>query len=413
MGKSLRNMKAEAEHRLDRFDVAAVRAMKSGDWFTFAGHSGLRLERNGASRTFLDRYRSPVDGRLRQVKLGRWPAISFEKAAVRWDEVQRLLDDGIDPQLERRRKRAEARTAHVAERKAKRAKAITVAKVVEHYVTHQIRPRRRPAGAAKAERLFAASVLAKFGGQPADEIRRADAAAFLLSERARAPAQAAILRREMGAAWRFASGSGLLPESAPNPWGSMSAKDLGVRSKPRSRALNDAEIATLLGKLGKTAAEDVLRFLLYVGCRSNEACSIAPGDVVDGVWHLVESKTGTTRDIHLPRPALAIFERHPKGFGVTPWTVGEAVRAAGCYGLPHFVVHDLRRSLRTGLARIGVRSEIAELAIGHTRSGIEAVYNTHKFEHEIGEALAAWARHVDALASPQVVPMVRTRRRSG
>ena len=78
MGESLRNMKAEAERRLDRFDAAEARALRPGDWLTFAAYPGLRLACYGRdARMWTYRFRSPADDRLRQVRLGRWPAVGW------------------------------------------------------------------------------------------------------------------------------------------------------------------------------------------------------------------------------------------------------------------------------------------------------------------------------------------------
>jgi hypothetical protein len=66
--------------------------------------------------------------------------------------------------------------------------------------------------------------------------------------------------------------------------------------------------------------------------------------------------------------------------------------------LAPWVLHDLRRTMRTGLGRIGVAPHIAELVINHVRGGIEAVYDRHKYEGEVKAALAAWADHVMTIA---------------
>jgi hypothetical protein len=77
------------------------------------------------------------------------------------------------------------------------------------------------------------------------------------------------------------------------------------------------------------------------------------------------------------------------------------------------VPHDLRRSVRTGLARLSVRDEVAEACLGHTEGGIKGVSNLHRFEPEVGAALQMWADHLGALQSPKVIPMKsKTRRRS-
>jgi integrase len=408
MGKSLRNLASEAEHRLDDFDAAEARALKPGGWLTFAGYGGLRLSRSAERRTWAYRYASPIDGRLRQIRLGSWPAVSWAKAVARWEELRHARDEGADPQLERRRKRAEARERHAAERGARRIAKGTVAKLAERYLADRIEKARNESGAAKVRRLLSATIVAKFGKRPASEIGRRDAVEFLLAEKRRAPQQTLILRRELGSMWRFATATGFLPESAANPWSLASAKDLGLKHTPRSRVLNDPEVMTFLSGLDGSPQSDALRFLLYVGCRSGEAVGIKAGDIVKGVWHLVESKTGTVRNVRLPKQAREILARHPKGFGVSSWTVAQAVREANCFGLPAFVVHDLRRTLRTGLSRLGVREEIAEAALGHTKGGIVGVYDVHRFEAEVGEALQKWCDHLDALQAPGVLPIRRS-----
>ena len=46
------------------------------------------------------------------------------------------------------------------------------------------------------------------------------------------------------------------------------------------------------------------------------------------------------------------------------------------HDLPHFTLHDLRRTARTHLATLGVRREVAERCLGHKLRGIEGTYTT-------------------------------------
>ena len=69
-------------------------------------------------------------------------------------------------------------------------------------------------------------------------------------------------------------------------------------------------------------------------------------------------------------------------------------------GLPPWRIHDLRRSVATGLQKLGGRLEVIEAVLGHTsgsRAGIVGVYQRHAFEPEKRKALDAWARHVTSL----------------
>ena len=52
--------------------------------------------------------------------------------------------------------------------------------------------------------------------------------------------------------------------------------------------------------------------------------------------------------------------------------------------------HDLRRSVRTGLANLKCPAEIAEAIISHMQSGIRGVYDRHTYDAEKVEWLQKW-----------------------
>jgi len=64
--------------------------------------------------------------------------------------------------------------------------------------------------------------------------------------------------------------------------------------------------------------------------------------------------------------------------------------------------HDLRRTVRTGLARLGCPFEVAEAVLGHTRGGIEGVYDLHTYESEAKKWLQIWNDHLDQLMEKQL-----------
>jgi hypothetical protein len=60
-------------------------------------------------------------------------------------------------------------------------------------------------------------------------------------------------------------------------------------------------------------------------------------------------------------------------------------------------VHDLRRTVATGLQRLGVRLEVTEALLNHisgSRGGIAGVYQRHDWASEKRAALDSWAAHV-------------------
>jgi hypothetical protein len=64
--------------------------------------------------------------------------------------------------------------------------------------------------------------------------------------------------------------------------------------------------------------------------------------------------------------------------------------------------HDLRRVLRTALARLGVQDHVAEQALGHGKRGlVRRTYDTWSYLPEVRRALALWAAEVDRIVSPE------------
>jgi len=60
------------------------------------------------------------------------------------------------------------------------------------------------------------------------------------------------------------------------------------------------------------------------------------------------------------------------------------------HALEHFALHELRRTMRTHLASLGIRSEVAERCLGHKLRGVEGTYNTHDYLNERRAALETW-----------------------
>jgi integrase len=74
----------------------------------------------------------------------------------------------------------------------------------------------------------------------------------------------------------------------------------------------------------------------------------------------------------------------------------EALETPGGKEIENWRVHDFRRTIATGLQRLGFRPEIADQVIGHvgsTRSGAGAHYLHHRYDDERKEALTIWSQN--------------------
>jgi integrase len=83
-----------------------------------------------------------------------------------------------------------------------------------------------------------------------------------------------------------------------------------------------------------------------------------------------------------------------------------------------FVLHDLRRTAATAMARLNIPPHVVDRLLNHVSGqirGVAAVYNRHAYTDERKAALDAWARHLESLIKPQpqtatVVPIAAGRR---
>ena len=71
-----------------------------------------------------------------------------------------------------------------------------------------------------------------------------------------------------------------------------------------------------------------------------------------------------------------------------------------------FVIHDVRRSVRTGLSALPVPDLVRELVIAHTKPGLHKVYDQHAYAAEKRHALELWAARLRSIVEPAPAPNV-------
>jgi integrase len=162
-----------------------------------------------------------------------------------------------------------------------------------------------------------------------------------------------------------------------------------------------------------------LRVVLLTGQRHEETLLTRWSDVdLDGALWLIpaEHRKGVGRkiirryphDVPLSQQAVKILhelkartgEQERVFHGITQDQRGHRlnpVREAA--GLPHWTIHDLRRTTESGIAELGFSDELAHLVTGHRRPGLRGTYNLAERREERRAALAAWGSHVEALVS--------------
>ena len=149
---------------------------------------------------------------------------------------------------------------------------------------------------------------------------------------------------------------------------------------------------------------------LLTAQRRAKVASMRWEDVQDGVWTIPEEprekvNAGTLK---LSKTALDIINAQPQIVGNPFVFAGRGKLAFNSFSqrkremgaklpIPGWVVHDLRRTARSLMARAGVRPDIAERTLGHVITGVEGTYDRHGYVDEKGEALAALAGLVERI----------------
>ena len=203
---------------------------------------------------------------------------------------------------------------------------------------------------------------------------------------------------------------------------------LGVRASretPRARTLRDDEIqllwvATAAGAPRiETSTRLALRLLLLTGARATEVCGASWDEIntVAAEWVIPAARTKNGRGHRIPlcEPAMEIVQVAatlrqgdwllPAARGEGHVTTGGVLDAAQRILGGGVVVHDIRRTVATGLQRLGVRLEVTEAILNHvsgTRAGVVGIYQRHDWSAEKRAALDAWARHILALTAGEL-----------
>jgi integrase len=76
---------------------------------------------------------------------------------------------------------------------------------------------------------------------------------------------------------------------------------------------------------------------------------------------------------------------------------GEDREAWRVLKLREWVNHDLRRVVRSNLSALNIADHVAEMCLGHGRTGLQRVYDQHRYLDEIRSAMEAWAKRLRRL----------------
>ncbi|HEY2528773.1 MAG TPA: integrase arm-type DNA-binding domain-containing protein [Xanthobacteraceae bacterium] len=348
-------------------------------WDTAVTGFGLRILAGG-SKTFWYQYRKSGIGRggtSRMVRIGSWPAVSLADARKAARGYAGAVARGDDPAAEKQEER-------------RRANA-TLRQLLDEDGEYEQSLKRRHLVNTKLIMSGLRRGLLRLMAKDVKDITRQDfVTAITAIEDQGKPGAAAELRKFSRTFCEWAVQSGKVTANVmaglrkPKQ---TRAEKLAAEAR-KARALSDAEIIAVWNAAeGRGSFGNIIRFLLLTGARRGEIAKLTRDRVLSDrlVLPSSDTKMGEKHEVPLTAlmraviaaqpttPSKLAFPSEKTGGVISGWskTVPALQRAAGVT----FTSHDLRRTCRTLMSRLGVEPDIAELAIGHKRTGLDRLYN--------------------------------------
>jgi integrase len=362
---------------------------------------GMRL-RSGGSRNWI--YQYAVGNQQRRMVIGKAGALALEEARTLAARLHAQTKLGTDP----------AGVKDDSDAKS----GETFAACLKLYLERRRRePRFRPSTYREIERHLVRNLKALHGLHIAKVDRRA-IAIELARLTAVAPVQANRTRASLVKFLSWCAGEGFI-DSNPAQFTNKNPE------ASRSRCLGDGELAKLWQALPESDFGDVVRLLLLCGARKSEIGGLAWSEVDLSTGRIAlpasRAKTHQARFIPISATMRAILEARPqtndrdyvfgRGRGFSGWSQAKN-RLDAVVKLPAWTIHDIRRSVATGMGQLGIPPFVIEGVLGHvgSRGGVAGIYNRAQYETEKATALARWDAYLaDVLANKKtnVAPLKR------
>ena len=401
---------------------------------------GLKVTPAGG-KTYIFQYRIARPGVAertppKRYTIGRHGQLTPVQARRRASELAAMVAVGVDPLASEQAQRDDQdRLAREAVEQAKLDGELAFDRYAGVWLDHyEHEKNRRPSSVRQAKLIVDRHLKPVLKRKPMPHITRADLQPILDAM----PVKQKGMRRAV-----FAYGSVLFGWAARRgdiPANPFKAMEKPEAPKARDRVLSDDELASIWRAsetLDRTFGA-FFRLLILTGQRRSEVAGIGWGELdrATATWTISasRSKNGVAHVVALCAQAVAELdaltvivlkddkERDKKnwpksGFvltttsktpisGITKAKLAldtAASKARDDERLAPWRIHDLRRTLATGLQRLGVRFEVTEAVLNHVsgaKGGVAGIYQRHDWKEEKRSALEAWARHVEAILQP-------------
>jgi integrase len=251
------------------------------------------------------------------------------------------------------------------------------------------------------------TVFAQLLEKPVLDIERAELQ--LTADRWQSGATASLAIRVFRPCLKWAERRGLVREGAAD-------LEQPSRSGKRERVVTTEELKTIWPFL-RGAHGNVIKWLLWTGCRLNEAAGMTWGEINGDHWTIpaARSKNGRARMAPLPTQAMdllcaagadnekaaeptALVFPSQGGNRLSNWD-RETKRLQRLSGTSGWHRHDLRRTVATMLGDLGFAPHVVSVVLGHAHiaEGATAIYARSRYQIEHRNALQALADEIERI----------------
>jgi integrase len=359
-----------------------------------------------------------MGGRLRRLTLGNYPALKPVQARR---EAQRALDrmrEGIDPAEEKRALRNDVLRGSLS--------TDAFAALVEDYLV-RLQKNTAPSTYREARRILECDVVPAWRNRAIGSIARGDVNRILDAIVARgADVHANRVLTRVRALFNWAVERGRIPSSP------IAGVKPPTKERPRDRVLSDDELRWLWQACDviEWPFGPLVKLLLLTAQRRDEVAGMEwrEVDLKRCAWTMPaeKSKNNRAHEIQLSEAALQILKLAPRTGDNLIFTMTGSTPVSGfsraknrldaemlaakrkevgkkCDAIAPWILHDLRRTAATGMARLHLPPHVVDKVLNHvsgTIRGVAAVYNRFEYIEERRVALEAWGRFVLNLVTP-------------
>ena len=378
-------------------------------WDKIVHTFGVRVTDKGA-KTYVVYTRFPgsrIPTRRRIGNASKVSLIEARKKARKWIEQIEL---GNDPRDQERAARAEK----------SRQKKNSFGMVAEDWFNIVLKSQRK---GFEVESDVRREFMKPWGKRPITSITEDEIAALIMAKAAKTPGQARNLLGYAKRLFRWAVGRRSIYGLSHSPAVLLRAEDLIGKKTIRRRVLSDEEIRLVWSAADATEYPygPLFKMLLLTGQRKSEVGDArwSEFDLTKKLWTIPAErmKMDSAHVVPLAEDVVALLAALPRfaggdyvwstTFGATPVNGFSKAKerldkmlpaAMGKAGTP-WVIHDLRRTMRTGLSALPIADRVRELMIAHAQPGMHQIYDQYSYLPEKRDGFTIWAAALRTLVS--------------